>query len=77
MPEDIVNYDFPDLHFFHSSSWSGQNASHALRILLDERHYDKRFRPEFEGQNAVVIQSLHGFYESTVSVGLLSLSGLF
>ena len=56
-----VNDNFPDLPFFHSS-WSGQNASHVLRILLDERHYDKRFRPEFEGENAVVIQSLYGFY---------------
>ncbi|XP_067034853.1 glycine receptor subunit alphaZ1-like [Acropora muricata] len=40
------------------SSWSGQNASHVLRILLDERHYDKRFRPEFEGKPIKVLLSL-------------------
>lgn len=41
-----------------TSSWSGQNASHVLRILLDERHYDKRFRPEFEGKPVKVLLSL-------------------
>lgn len=33
-----------------SKYWSGMNASHVLRMLLDEKHYDKRFRPNFEGK---------------------------
>ena len=32
-----------------SNYWSGMNASHVLRMLLNEKHYDKRFRPNFEG----------------------------
>ena len=45
-------------YFFSLSSltyWSGRNASVVLRRLLDEKHYDKRFRPDFEG----VISSSH------------------
>lgn len=32
-----------------SKYWSGMNASRVLRMLLNEKHYDKRFRPNFEG----------------------------
>jgi len=41
-----------------SSPWSGKNASHVLRMLLDEKHYDKRFRPDFEGKPVEVLVTL-------------------
>lgn len=46
--------------------WSGRNASLVLRRLLDDRHYDKRFRPDFEGRAVKVL----------VTVFVTSLGGL-
>lgn len=45
---------------------SGMNASNVLRVLLDEKHYDKRFRPNFEGEPVKVL----------VSIFITSLGGL-
>lgn len=45
---------------------SGMNASNVLRMLLDEKHYDKRFRPNFEGEPVKV----------SVSIFITSLGGL-
>ncbi|KAJ7392687.1 hypothetical protein OS493_010338 [Desmophyllum pertusum] len=41
-----------------TTSWSGKNASNVLRMLLDEKHYDKRFRPDFEGKPVKVLVTL-------------------
>ncbi|XP_078380475.1 glycine receptor subunit alpha-2-like isoform X1 [Oculina patagonica] len=43
---------------FPTSYWSGMNASHVLRMLLNEKHYDKRFRPNFEGEPVKVLVTL-------------------
>ncbi|XP_068686933.1 glycine receptor subunit alphaZ1-like isoform X1 [Montipora foliosa] len=40
-------------------AWNGKNASNVLRMLLDQRHYDKRFRPEFEGKPLQVLVTLY------------------